>query len=368
MSLAAMTWAIAQDVIKSQKLVLTVLADMADSEHSCWPSQRKLSELTGFSPRTISTAITALETAGLIRRERRYWEFGKRRSDRYFLAVTDCRKSYRKTNKATKISDSKHLTTPQEQPVVVSESATVSAGVDGLGVLEVAELDVELSKLNPGLTVAGLATKLKTVKVHELDLLAACRVALGRATRTVFSPCGFVAKIIDSNPEPYKKINQHDPGQIAKAAETVAEKKRLRNQIREALQARARENKRHQLARQKANCAHGIHSWAHHSPETLQEEYRLNGCDYCGIKRRGVDPAWRAKFPKEEEMYQTEIAAQQKWLQRRKECENGRHLWRRQNNKTIGRRNIATGYRCEVVGCSATTESLNEPLTTPGGS
>lgn len=87
MSNEAINWAFRQTAVKSTaKFVLVVLADLADERHSCYPSQRHIAQKTSTGERTVRDALTALEDAGLIRREHRY-EDDQRTSDRYFLHV-----------------------------------------------------------------------------------------------------------------------------------------------------------------------------------------------------------------------------------------------------------------------------------------
>lgn len=64
-----------QGLSASEKLVLLVLADGANHEtHQCWPSQRKLSEYTGLSKRTIWAAVDSLSKKGHIKKTGRLRE------------------------------------------------------------------------------------------------------------------------------------------------------------------------------------------------------------------------------------------------------------------------------------------------------
>lgn len=88
MSNKAINWAYAQHGIKGgPKFVLVTLADMADQEHSCFPGNDMLAELTEFSVSAVREHIKKLHAAGLVRTERRHRKNGARNSDRYFLAV-----------------------------------------------------------------------------------------------------------------------------------------------------------------------------------------------------------------------------------------------------------------------------------------
>jgi Helix-turn-helix domain len=70
------------------KAVLLCLADRADEEQSCYPSQQLLATETEQSVRTVQRQLADLEERGLIRRVHRARSDGSgRSSDRYFLLV-----------------------------------------------------------------------------------------------------------------------------------------------------------------------------------------------------------------------------------------------------------------------------------------
>lgn len=86
MSHQAVTWAYAQDIDPPlAKFVLVTLADFASAEGFCFPGQSKLSDLTGISERAIRSHLVALEQAGILRRQFRYDDRGKRTSDGFWL-------------------------------------------------------------------------------------------------------------------------------------------------------------------------------------------------------------------------------------------------------------------------------------------
>jgi hypothetical protein len=88
MSVQALTWAFAIEVGQStRKLILIALADYADDEHRCWPSQAKLAARAECSVDTVQRHLDTLEAAGLIRRESRGRQGGGRGTDMYVLAV-----------------------------------------------------------------------------------------------------------------------------------------------------------------------------------------------------------------------------------------------------------------------------------------
>jgi len=89
-SIEALTWA---KQVKagdgSRKAVLFVLANYADEEGSCFPSQARIAEEAEVCERTVRTYLAEFEERGLIRRERRVNECGHRTSDRIYLALSE---------------------------------------------------------------------------------------------------------------------------------------------------------------------------------------------------------------------------------------------------------------------------------------
>jgi hypothetical protein len=81
-----MTWAFEQWVQPAgAKLLLVTLADYADSEGYCYPSQATLATRTCQSERAVRGHLGALEEAGIIRREVRRDRRGRRTSDAFVL-------------------------------------------------------------------------------------------------------------------------------------------------------------------------------------------------------------------------------------------------------------------------------------------
>ena len=85
MSYKATNWAYDLALSGSAKGVLVALADMADEENMCFPSQKRLATMTGRSQKTVERALAHLESAGVIDRVHRYGTNGWRTSDRYQL-------------------------------------------------------------------------------------------------------------------------------------------------------------------------------------------------------------------------------------------------------------------------------------------
>ena len=94
MSNKAITWAYSQTGVKHmEKFVLVALADMADQDHSCYPTKRVLSAMTGlaFNPKTgdgqVNKHIASLREKGYITIEARQRRDGGQGSSRYYLQL-----------------------------------------------------------------------------------------------------------------------------------------------------------------------------------------------------------------------------------------------------------------------------------------
>lgn len=86
MSLEAARWAYQQEIPSAgTKFVLVALADFADESGTCFPGQDRLAAMTGQSNTSVRRHLKWLESAGYIRRARRFNDRGYRTSDRYVL-------------------------------------------------------------------------------------------------------------------------------------------------------------------------------------------------------------------------------------------------------------------------------------------
>lgn len=82
MSLKAMTCAMAlRGVTASEKLLLLALANYADENMTCFPSQKRLAADACLSPRTVLKLLSDLEERRMISRDRRHRPDGSRSSD-----------------------------------------------------------------------------------------------------------------------------------------------------------------------------------------------------------------------------------------------------------------------------------------------
>jgi hypothetical protein len=84
-SRVARDWAWALSVTPTQKLVITALAERADSEGRCFPSLTHLTGMTGLARSTVAAALDELEAAHWIVRVRG----GGRKSTRYQLLLRE---------------------------------------------------------------------------------------------------------------------------------------------------------------------------------------------------------------------------------------------------------------------------------------
>ena len=81
------------------KLVLLALARHADRQGRCYPSAKRLAELTGITDRTIYKKLNVLEGLGLIERKKRM-KGGKKTSNEYKINL-----SYFRIKKSDNISN-----------------------------------------------------------------------------------------------------------------------------------------------------------------------------------------------------------------------------------------------------------------------
>lgn len=90
MSVRAMGWALERNVRPGAKLVLVALANFADAQGFCYPSQSTLARLTGQTERTVRTHLAALEDADLIARpfENKRANGGLYRADTFRLQMS----------------------------------------------------------------------------------------------------------------------------------------------------------------------------------------------------------------------------------------------------------------------------------------
>jgi len=74
----------------ARKVLLLLLADLADESHSCYPGQERLAADSEQSVKSVSRHLAVLEEMGVIRREARYVVSGGKKvrtSDRFYLPL-----------------------------------------------------------------------------------------------------------------------------------------------------------------------------------------------------------------------------------------------------------------------------------------
>lgn len=305
------------------KLILHVLADLADEEHSCFPSIEHIVTKVEASEKTVRRKLDDLEAANLIRKERRYVQFGQRLTDRYFLDVEgQVSAAAALAVKLTGNGDA--VEKPQVSTVEVNLTGNGSAGsslavncdrytrtpheirdksliIEDPADPEVAplhlqhdlesrrgdresakapcparegsEIDRELREIHPTLTVEAVTARLKVAKVEDVDLLNAARVILGRATRSVAAPAAFVAAAIDRTPDAWRpQLPGFEPGDLDGPRTSQLDELRARERT------------------ETASCALGEHDWGDAWLAETDRGYCVR--PRCNTARRTVDPAY----------------------------------------------------------------------------
>ena len=89
MSLRVMTWAWSVQLPPTAKFVLMALADEANDEGLCFPSQRRLASKCSITDRTVRRMLVELEAKGYVRLEPRQRADGSQTSNGYRLSCGD---------------------------------------------------------------------------------------------------------------------------------------------------------------------------------------------------------------------------------------------------------------------------------------
>lgn len=93
MSIQAVGWVLTQGIETSSKFVLVALANYADENGKCWPSQARLAKDTSMAERTVRKHLKLLEEAGYITRVKRRRKDGFQDSDLFEIHTESSRKS-----------------------------------------------------------------------------------------------------------------------------------------------------------------------------------------------------------------------------------------------------------------------------------
>lgn len=120
-------WAFTVDVSAPMKAVLVALAHRADDKTGmCFPGQSTLADMTGQSRSTVNRALGALETLGVISRERRNTRNGYRTSDSFTLNtayVSESQLGTEPTRQSAYKADSASLDVTLHTPMSHSDTA-----------------------------------------------------------------------------------------------------------------------------------------------------------------------------------------------------------------------------------------------------
>lgn len=313
MSNAAIYWAYHQTAGGvAQKSVLVVLADLADEEHSCWPSMEYIAERAEVGTRSVKRYLSQLSDRGLIGKERRDSGYGRRLTDRYILDVDGRVSATRRHTKLVSSQDASsqganlapcektpdqkqgarlapcedsgapqgancgtYIVTPHEiNDYIINQAGERASGPasleTGSSADETAErsdddqqvsgtVDRELEKVHPSLSVEAITARLRVADASCVDLVVAAAAIVARSSKPISSYPAFVAAGIDRAPEAW-------PVWDAPSTPTARDQERAGRDA----------------------CRHGQHDWG---PEVWGELARAH-CARCGIPRRQVDQAF----------------------------------------------------------------------------
>jgi len=131
MSLQAITAALAvDDITSSEKFLLMVLANYADADLKCWPSQERLARDTRMTTRTILANLKSLELAGWLWREHRPRRGdGSRNSDMIHLQFHSEMVSPR-PRRQREIDDVPYLKSTQNLPETISGKPSLEPPIE----------------------------------------------------------------------------------------------------------------------------------------------------------------------------------------------------------------------------------------------
>lgn len=86
------------DLSGSQRWTLVILSSYADENGECWPSQKELAEVTGFSRNTIGTNLRILKEKGYISSQQRIDKDGDLTTNLYTINAEKVPPQQRKSN------------------------------------------------------------------------------------------------------------------------------------------------------------------------------------------------------------------------------------------------------------------------------
>lgn len=211
MSIQAVAWAIDQKTGSAAgKVVLICLANYADEDGACWPSQKTIAEETELSERSVREWLQKLEDAGLLTREPRRRDDGYRAADLICLALKNQPADFAGKANLTGKSRQSHRQIAPTLPEPVAAPTTFEPSVEpssaARGKIDLDELQDRLldavgeGNIHPhgaldlsailGLTAAGADL--------ETDILPTIRARAARLTRPARSWAYFTDAIRDA--------------------------------------------------------------------------------------------------------------------------------------------------------------------------
>lgn len=100
MAVEWITWALEQALPSGPKFVLVALANRANQDGECWPSQEDLARQTGQTRQSVNRQIRVLCDAGFLEKQERRREDGYKSSSNYILRKNKLRNRSLRNNKA----------------------------------------------------------------------------------------------------------------------------------------------------------------------------------------------------------------------------------------------------------------------------
>lgn len=106
-----------------RKLILIVLADIANDENKCWPSHDYLAERTECKRRAVIEHLGALEAAGFISVERRYSDDGQQKTNMYTINTCGVHEKHTGVHETAKGGAPDAHNTPIDTPIFINSEA-----------------------------------------------------------------------------------------------------------------------------------------------------------------------------------------------------------------------------------------------------
>lgn len=202
MSIQAVAWAIDQKTGSAAgKVVLLCLANYADEEGKCWPSQETIAAETELSERSVREWLQKLEEVGLLSREKRRRDDGYRASDLIRLAFKN-----QPAKSAGKVQSHRQLAPTLPEPVAAPTSFEPSKEPSAAAARKKSDFDVLSDKLleavgdgniqgHGALVIGPIIGLIEAGCDLETDILPTIRAVSSRLKRPAGSWSYFIAPI-----------------------------------------------------------------------------------------------------------------------------------------------------------------------------